>query len=136
MRRSPQPHPKTDGRRHRGGNLLTVCRPCHDAIHRGEIDVTDLVIEVQVKRTTRLLEAMSDNDANGSGADDDEHGHRADHRNLAFARSFVHSGSPYIPHSPKPIGKDVGFDYQQKKELGLSRCIAQKDQEAPHHRVN
>lgn len=99
-------------------NLLTVCRPCHDAIHRGEIDVTDLVIEVQVKRTTRLLEAMSDNDANGSGADDDEHSHRAGHRNRAFARSFVHSGSPYIPHSPKPIGKDVGFVYQQKKGAG------------------
>ncbi len=64
--------------------------------------------------------AMSDNNANGSGADDDEHGHRADHRNRAFARSFVHAGSPYTPHSPKPIGKDVGFVDQQKKGAGTS----------------
>lgn len=51
-------------------NLLTVCRPCHDAIHSREIDVTDLVMEVHIKRTIRLLGAISNNDANGSGADD------------------------------------------------------------------
>lgn len=31
-------------------NLLSVCRPCHDAIHSGIIDVTGLVIEVESPR--------------------------------------------------------------------------------------
>jgi hypothetical protein len=37
-------------------NLLSVCRPCHDAIHRGEIDITDLVMDVSIKRTLGLLQ--------------------------------------------------------------------------------
>jgi 5-methylcytosine-specific restriction endonuclease McrA len=51
-------------------NLLSVCRPCHDAIHSGEIDVTDLVLEVYVKRAKLLLDAISDYDVNDSSADD------------------------------------------------------------------
>ena len=50
-------------------NLLAVCRPCHDAIHSGVVDVADLVREVYVKRTTRLLETIIDHNANGSVAD-------------------------------------------------------------------
>jgi hypothetical protein len=41
-------------------NLLSVCRPCHDAIHSGQIDVADLVMEVSVKRTVRLLQTAND----------------------------------------------------------------------------
>jgi hypothetical protein len=51
-------------------NLLSVCRPCHDAIHSGTIDVTDLVMEVSVKRTVRLLQTANDKDLSGSSADD------------------------------------------------------------------
>lgn len=51
-------------------NLLSVCRPCHDAIHSGKIDVTDLVMEVSIKRTIRLLQTANDQDLSGSSADD------------------------------------------------------------------
>ncbi len=51
-------------------NLLSVCRPCHDAIHRGEIDVTDLVMEVSIKRTLGLLHNIDDQDSGKNSADD------------------------------------------------------------------
>lgn len=54
-------------------NLLSVCRRCHDAIHSGKIDVTDLVMEVSVKRTVRQLQMMNDQDLTGSSTDAVEH---------------------------------------------------------------
>lgn len=50
-------------------NLLSVCRPCHDAIHSGKINVTDLVMEVSLKRTVRLLQTANDQDLSGSADD-------------------------------------------------------------------
>lgn len=54
-------------------NLLSVCRRYHDAIHSGIIDVTDLVMEVSVKRTVRLLQMTNDQDLAGSSTNDVEH---------------------------------------------------------------
>jgi hypothetical protein len=36
-------------------NLLSVCRPCHDAIHRGEISVAGLMMEVSLKRLNHIM---------------------------------------------------------------------------------
>lgn len=47
-------------------NLLSVCRTCHDAIHRGEIDTTESVMEVSIERASRLLQSTHDDDLNGS----------------------------------------------------------------------
>jgi hypothetical protein len=41
-------------------NLLSVCRPCHDAIHNGDVDVRDLVMEVSIKRTQWILKSVQD----------------------------------------------------------------------------
>lgn len=51
-------------------NLLSVCRPCHDAIHRGELDVTELMMEVSLKRVMQLLQSSSDDNLSGGGAGD------------------------------------------------------------------
>jgi hypothetical protein len=51
-------------------NLLSVCRLCHDAIHRGEIDVTDLVMKVSINRTVGLLHNRDDQDSGKNSADD------------------------------------------------------------------
>jgi hypothetical protein len=40
-------------------NLLPVCRPCHDAIHNGNLDVSNLVLQVSVKRAKYLMETAS-----------------------------------------------------------------------------
>ena len=40
-------------------NLLAVCRPCHDAIHSGDLDVTDLVLQVNLKRVKNLISSIS-----------------------------------------------------------------------------
>lgn len=44
-------------------NLLSVCRLCHDGIHRGEIDVTALAREVFFKRINWLLQSIRDDNA-------------------------------------------------------------------------
>ena len=44
-------------------NLLPVCRPCHDSIHNCHLDVSDLVLQVFVKRAEHLVQTVS-------GADD------------------------------------------------------------------
>lgn len=51
-------------------NLLSVCRPCHDAIHRNELDVTELMMQVSVKRVVQLLQSSSDDTRSGGGAGD------------------------------------------------------------------
>ncbi|MGA4533244.1 HNH endonuclease signature motif containing protein [Ectopseudomonas chengduensis] len=40
-------------------NLLAVCRPCHDAIHSGDLDVTDLVLQINLKRAKNLVSSIS-----------------------------------------------------------------------------
>jgi len=49
-------------------NLLSVCRPCHDAIHRGEIDVKGLLMEVSVKRANWLAQSTARDDDLSAGA--------------------------------------------------------------------
>jgi hypothetical protein len=49
-------------------NLLSVCRPCHDAIHRGEIDVKGLLMEVSVKRANWLAQSTARDDDLSGGA--------------------------------------------------------------------
>ena len=49
-------------------NLLSVCRPCHEAIHSGDIDVNELVMEVSMQRMLTLLQELSDQTQRGSGA--------------------------------------------------------------------
>jgi 5-methylcytosine-specific restriction endonuclease McrA len=52
-------------------NLLSVCRPCHDAIHSGEIDVKGLLMEVSIKRANWLAQSTaSDDDLSGGCAND------------------------------------------------------------------
>lgn len=41
-------------------NLLSVCRPCHDAIHSGEVDVRDLIFQVSIERTQGILKSIQD----------------------------------------------------------------------------
>jgi 5-methylcytosine-specific restriction endonuclease McrA len=52
-------------------NLLSVCRPCHDAIHRGEIDAKELLMEVSIKRANWLVRStVSDDDLSGGAVTD------------------------------------------------------------------
>ena len=41
-------------------NLLPACRPCHDSIHNGEVDVSHLVLEVFVNRTQNIIKAITE----------------------------------------------------------------------------
>lgn len=45
-------------------NLLNVCRPCHDSIHNGTLDINDLVMQLSVERMRHTLNAISGADAN------------------------------------------------------------------------
>ena len=51
-------------------NLLNVCRSCHDEIHNGKLDVTNLVMEVSIKRTQHLLKSIQDEGCRPGDADD------------------------------------------------------------------
>lgn len=41
-------------------NLLSVCRPCHDAIHNRQVDVNDLVMQVSVQRIRQIVRSVEE----------------------------------------------------------------------------
>lgn len=43
-------------------NLLVVCRPCHDLIHEGHIDDSELVMAVYAKRADRIANKIKSSD--------------------------------------------------------------------------
>ncbi len=51
-------------------NLLSVCRPCHDGIHDGKINVQDLVMQGSLERVRQILASSAEHDPCLKGAED------------------------------------------------------------------
>ena len=59
--------PRATGGATEESNLLSVCRPCHDGIHDGTVDVGNFVAQVSVERIRQLLRAVGEDDTSPQG---------------------------------------------------------------------
>jgi hypothetical protein len=51
-------------------NLLNVCRPCHESIHAGQLNVIDLTMEVSIKRAELILKSIQPQGQRGDTEND------------------------------------------------------------------